>query len=195
MSLVIDPGGWTEPEAVEGATAVLITHQHPDHYQVDHLRAAEAPVFTILAVAELIRVDAPDLAERLTVVAPRQEFDAGLPVRAIGDLHAVIHPGPGSRANRLCELEPSRRQRPYRLRPANDASSSEAAPPCEWCRVRKRGMGAPPLGTGRVCRVPRGSRAVRRPGYTAVCAVPRLVCQETVTPSASRAENHSPASA
>ena len=31
-TLVIHPGGWTEPEAVDGATAVLITHEHPDHY-------------------------------------------------------------------------------------------------------------------------------------------------------------------
>ena len=90
--LVIDPGGWTGPEAVEGATAVLITHEHPDHYLPAHLRAADAPVFTIAAVAELIRTDAPDLAERLTVVAPDEEFDAGLPVRAVGELHAVIHP-------------------------------------------------------------------------------------------------------
>ena len=92
VALVIDPGGWTGPEAVEGATAVLITHEHPDHYLPDHLRAAHAPVFTIAAVAELIRTDAPDLAERLTVVAPGEEFDAGLPVRAVGELHAVIHP-------------------------------------------------------------------------------------------------------
>lgn len=92
VALVIDPGGWTEPEAVDGATAVLITHEHPDHYLPDHLRAAEAPVFTIAAVAELIRADAPDLVERLTVVSPGQEFDAGLPVRAVGELHAVIHP-------------------------------------------------------------------------------------------------------
>jgi len=92
VSLVIDPGGWTEREAVDGATAVLLTHEHSDHYLPDHLRAADAPVFTIAAVAELIRADAPDLAERLTVVAPGQEFDAGLPVRAVGELHAVIHP-------------------------------------------------------------------------------------------------------
>jgi L-ascorbate metabolism protein UlaG (beta-lactamase superfamily) len=92
VALVIDPGGWTGPEAVDGATAVLITHEHPDHYLPDHLRAAGVPVFTIAAVAERIRIDAPDLAERLTVVAPGEEFDAGLPVRAVGELHAVIHP-------------------------------------------------------------------------------------------------------
>ena len=29
--LVVDPGVWTEPEAVTGADAVLITHEHADH--------------------------------------------------------------------------------------------------------------------------------------------------------------------
>lgn len=92
VSLVIDPGCWTEPEAVEGASAVLITHEHPDHYLPDHLRLAGVPVFTIAAVAELVRAEAPELADRVTVVEPGQSFDAGLPVRAIGELHAVIHP-------------------------------------------------------------------------------------------------------
>lgn len=91
-SLVLDPGSWTEEGAVDGVDAVLVTHEHPDHYLPDHLRAADAPIFTIAAVAERIRSDAPDLVERLTVVAPGEEFDAGLAVRAVGELHAVIHP-------------------------------------------------------------------------------------------------------
>lgn len=91
-TLVIDPGVFTEPEAVDGAGAVLITHEHPDHYLPDHLRRTDATVFTIAAVAEKIRADAPDVAERLTVITPGEEFDAGLPVRAVGELHAVIHP-------------------------------------------------------------------------------------------------------
>jgi L-ascorbate metabolism protein UlaG (beta-lactamase superfamily) len=90
--LVVDPGVFTDRDAVDGATAVLITHEHPDHYLPDHLRATDAPVFTIDAVARRIREDAPDVAERVTVVAPDQEFDAGMPVRAVGELHAVIHP-------------------------------------------------------------------------------------------------------
>ena len=90
--VVLDPGMFTDAEAVDGATAVLITHEHPDHYLPDHLRACDAPVFTIDAVAARIREDAPDVAERVTVVTPDQLFDAGVPVRAVGELHAVIHP-------------------------------------------------------------------------------------------------------
>ena len=50
-TVVIDPGVFTDVEAVDGAGAVLITHEHPDHYLPDHLRATDAPVFTIEAVA------------------------------------------------------------------------------------------------------------------------------------------------
>lgn len=91
-TVVVDPGVFTDAGAVADADAVLITHEHPDHYLPDHLRAAGAPVFTIAAVAEKIRADAPELADRITVVAPGQSFDVGVPVRAVGELHAVIHP-------------------------------------------------------------------------------------------------------
>jgi L-ascorbate metabolism protein UlaG (beta-lactamase superfamily) len=92
VAVVVDPGMFTDVGAVDGADAVLITHEHADHYLPDHLRATDAPVFTIEAVAAKIREDAPDVAERVTVVGPGEEFDAGLPVRAVGELHAVIHP-------------------------------------------------------------------------------------------------------
>ena len=92
VAVVIDPGIFTEVSALDGADAVLITHEHLDHYLPDHLRATDAPVFTIDAVAAKIRDDAPEVAERVTVVAPGEEFDVGLPVRAVGELHAVIHP-------------------------------------------------------------------------------------------------------
>jgi L-ascorbate metabolism protein UlaG (beta-lactamase superfamily) len=88
--LVIDPGSFTEREALDGATGVLITHEHFDHYDLDHLRATDVPVFTIDAVARQI-ADEPNVRERVTVVAPGDEFDAGLPVRAVGEWHAVIH--------------------------------------------------------------------------------------------------------
>ncbi|GAB6985233.1 MBL fold metallo-hydrolase [Nocardioides pyridinolyticus] len=89
-TVVVDPGVFTDPAAVAGADAVLITHEHPDHYLPDHLLAAKAPVFTIAAVASRIRDEAP--AVPVTVVAPEETFDVGLPVRAVGEMHAVIHP-------------------------------------------------------------------------------------------------------
>ncbi len=89
--LVLDPGGWSEPESVDGATAVLVTHEHPDHLSLENLRRTGAPVFTIDAVARQIADEDPAVSERVTVVAPGERFDAGLPVRTVGELHAVIH--------------------------------------------------------------------------------------------------------
>ena len=92
-TVVVDPGGFTQPEAVDGVDAVLVTHEHPDHYAPANLARTDAPVFTIDAVAARIREEAPDVAERVTVVSPGESFEtAGLPVRAVGELHAVIHP-------------------------------------------------------------------------------------------------------
>ncbi|MCW2826718.1 MAG: beta-lactamase domain protein [Marmoricola sp.] len=91
-TIVIDPGGFTEPEAVDGATAVLITHEHADHYSADHLRRTDAPVHTIAAVAAKIREDVPEVAERVTIVAPDQQFDPGVPTMVVGEKHAIIHP-------------------------------------------------------------------------------------------------------
>jgi len=92
--LVIDPGALTERKALDGADAVLITHEHFDHLDVDALadelgKRASVRVFTHPAVAE--KLDA--LAGAVTTVNSGDEFDAaGFAVRAYGGLHAEIHP-------------------------------------------------------------------------------------------------------
>lgn len=90
-AVVIDPGSFSERESVDAATAVLITHEHPDHLCIEHLRASTAAIYTIGSVAEQIEKEAPDVAERVSVVAPGDEFDVGVPVTAVGEWHAVIH--------------------------------------------------------------------------------------------------------
>jgi L-ascorbate metabolism protein UlaG (beta-lactamase superfamily) len=91
VRIVLDPGSFTDREAVDGADVVLVTHQHADHLDVDHLRATTAEVHTIADVAGVVREQAPDLADRLHVVAPGDSLDVGVPVRVVGDKHAVIH--------------------------------------------------------------------------------------------------------
>jgi L-ascorbate metabolism protein UlaG (beta-lactamase superfamily) len=92
-SLTIDPGGFTSTDAVDGVDAVLVTHEHFDHYAIEHLRATNAPIHTIAAVAEQIRKDDPAVHERVTVVAPGDIFQAaGMRVTVVGELHAVMHP-------------------------------------------------------------------------------------------------------
>ena len=91
--LVIDPGVFTDAAVLEGADAVLVTHEHADHVHPDHLRGTDVPVWTIAAVERLLRAQAPEVAERVTVVRPGDRLDvAGLAVEVVGEKHAVIHP-------------------------------------------------------------------------------------------------------
>jgi len=92
-ALVVDPGAFTEQEAVDGATAVLVTHEHPDHLDPERLRRCDAPIWTNAGAANAIRTQAPDLSDRVRVVAQGDSFTAaGLPVTVHGSQHALIHP-------------------------------------------------------------------------------------------------------
>jgi L-ascorbate metabolism protein UlaG (beta-lactamase superfamily) len=92
--LVIDPGALSERTALDGADAVLITHEHFDHLDVDALADAlgkrpSVRVFTHPVVAE--KLDA--LAGAVMTVNTGDEFEAaGFRVRAYGGWHAEIHP-------------------------------------------------------------------------------------------------------
>lgn len=86
--IVIDPGVFTEPEAVDGATAVLVTHEHADHWEADRLRRTDAVVQTIGTVAAQLP---PDLGERTLVHSPGDRPEIGVPTELIGEKHAVIY--------------------------------------------------------------------------------------------------------
>lgn len=88
--IVLDPGVFTAPEAVDGATAVLITHEHADHWTEDHLRRTDASIHTIAAVADQLP---DDLRERVEVVTHGDAFDVGVSVDVVGEKHAVIYAG------------------------------------------------------------------------------------------------------
>lgn len=91
-ALVIDPGTFTEAEALDGATAVLITHEHDDHIDVDKLAAARDanPALTVHTHPALAEV----LGEGTTAVSVGDTFTAaGFDVRAVGGEHAEIIDG------------------------------------------------------------------------------------------------------
>jgi L-ascorbate metabolism protein UlaG (beta-lactamase superfamily) len=93
--LVIDPGGFTEADAAVGATAILVTHEHPDHFSEEHLRAAldadpATTVWTLRAVADQLVAAYPG---RIRTVGHGDAFTAaGFDVQVHGEWHAVIHP-------------------------------------------------------------------------------------------------------
>ncbi|MFI8851064.1 MBL fold metallo-hydrolase [Streptomyces sp. NPDC053499] len=94
-SLVIDPGGFSEQEAALGADALLVTHEHPDHFDELRLRAAmeanpEARIWTLRSVADRISGAFPG---RVHTVGNGDTFEAaGFEIEVHGELHAVIHP-------------------------------------------------------------------------------------------------------
>jgi L-ascorbate metabolism protein UlaG (beta-lactamase superfamily) len=94
--LVVDPGVFSEPaDALRGADAVLITHEHADHVDVDALRAAATarPGLAVWTHPD-VAAGLSDVDAEITAVAPGDSFTAaGLAVGVFGDRHAYIHEG------------------------------------------------------------------------------------------------------
>ena len=82
--LVIDPGIWAEPEALTGADAILVTHEHSDHIDLERLAGLGIPIH---APAE---AQIPGLP--FSGLAAGDEVDlAGFRVTAVGGRHALIY--------------------------------------------------------------------------------------------------------
>ncbi|MEU4076293.1 MBL fold metallo-hydrolase [Streptomyces venezuelae] len=94
-TLVIDPGNFTEEDAALGADVLLVTHEHPDHFDEGRLRAAleadpAAELWTLRSVADRLSAAFPG---RVHTVGHGDAFTAaGFDVQVHGELHAVIHP-------------------------------------------------------------------------------------------------------
>ncbi len=95
QTLVVDPGNYSEDDAAVGADAILVTHEHPDHFDEGRLRAAldanpGAEIWTLRSVAEQISAAFPG---RVHTVGHGDTFTAaGFDVQVHGEMHAVIHP-------------------------------------------------------------------------------------------------------
>jgi L-ascorbate metabolism protein UlaG (beta-lactamase superfamily) len=94
-TLVVDPGSLTpEADAFAGAAAVLITHEHFDHFESDRLRKAMAEdprleVWTCRPVADGLS----DLGDRVHVVGHGDAVTvAGFELHVYGEKHEVVHP-------------------------------------------------------------------------------------------------------
>lgn len=97
--LVIDPGTFSETEeALAGAQAVLVTHQHTDHIDIPAVVMAlrnspELQVHGPAVVAEELQAKAADDGGRIHAVEPGSVFEAaGFAIRTFGGQHALIHP-------------------------------------------------------------------------------------------------------
>jgi L-ascorbate metabolism protein UlaG (beta-lactamase superfamily) len=92
--LVIDPGAFSERSALDGVDAVLLTHEHVDHLDVEALADAlgKRPSVTVHTHPDVVpKLGA--LAGAVTTVESGESFTAaGFGVKAYGGWHAIIHP-------------------------------------------------------------------------------------------------------
>jgi L-ascorbate metabolism protein UlaG (beta-lactamase superfamily) len=95
-TILLDPGIFTEDEAYDGVSHILVTHEHADHVSAEKLaahreRQPDLEVYTSAAVAaqlgEALRpaVRAVEVGDKLTV--------NGFGVEAVGGRHAEIYEG------------------------------------------------------------------------------------------------------
>jgi L-ascorbate metabolism protein UlaG (beta-lactamase superfamily) len=93
VTLVIDPSPWSMPAALEGASAVLVTHDHFDHLDVDGVRTAlhanpALQLWTNFSVATQFS----ELGDRVRGVRHGDTFRvAGFDVHVYGSRHEVLH--------------------------------------------------------------------------------------------------------
>jgi L-ascorbate metabolism protein UlaG (beta-lactamase superfamily) len=94
VTVVIDPGEYTEPQALDGADAVLVTHEHADHFAEARLRAAaEANPALRIWTNRSVAAKLDGLGTRVTVVGDEDTFEVGgLEVEVHGELHKLVHP-------------------------------------------------------------------------------------------------------
>jgi L-ascorbate metabolism protein UlaG (beta-lactamase superfamily) len=93
-ALVIDPGVWSGADAaLSGASAVLITHEHPDHLDSGAVRAAlSADAALELWTNSSVAGPFADFGRRVHAVAHGDTFTAaGFDVHVYGRDHAQIH--------------------------------------------------------------------------------------------------------
>jgi L-ascorbate metabolism protein UlaG (beta-lactamase superfamily) len=92
--IVLDPGGLTPEDATLGAEAILITHEHFDHFSGQVVRAACArdPDIRVLTCPP-VAAQLDGLGPGLRVVGEGDSIEvAGFDVQVHGEWHAVVHP-------------------------------------------------------------------------------------------------------
>jgi L-ascorbate metabolism protein UlaG (beta-lactamase superfamily) len=92
--LVIDPGTFSDAAAaLDGAAAVLVTHEHPDHLDAEAVRAALSrdPDLTLWA-NQSVGAQFAEFGDRVREVRHGDALDvAGFDVHVYGADHALIH--------------------------------------------------------------------------------------------------------
>ncbi|SOC54862.1 MBL fold metallo-hydrolase [Ornithinimicrobium cerasi] len=94
--VLVDPGNFSDVGAQRDLTAVVVTHQHPDHCDLEQLPALlrTNPRARVLVEPQTAEVLAREgLADRAERMSTGQVLELGhLRVTPVGEVHAEIHP-------------------------------------------------------------------------------------------------------
>jgi L-ascorbate metabolism protein UlaG (beta-lactamase superfamily) len=94
-TLVLDPGVFSDLDAaLDGADAVLITHEHADHLDAERVRSRLLANSRLrLYAPEAVTTQFADLGDQVVTVRVGEPFEAaGFRIRGFGGQHALIHP-------------------------------------------------------------------------------------------------------
>jgi L-ascorbate metabolism protein UlaG (beta-lactamase superfamily) len=93
--IVLDPGTFSEPESLQDAAAVLITHEHVDHVDTELLVAAQTgnPSLAVHTNADVVaKLNEKGVTAQSVAVGSTFSV-AGFDVRVVGGEHAEIYDG------------------------------------------------------------------------------------------------------
>lgn len=95
--LLIDPGSFSDVSTVQDLTAVLVTHQHPDHLDPDAVQALladnpQAGLWLESGAADTLTSAQPRLGDRVRRMSQGSVVEIGdVRVTPVGQRHAFIH--------------------------------------------------------------------------------------------------------
>ncbi|WP_298752768.1 MBL fold metallo-hydrolase [uncultured Serinicoccus sp.] len=100
--ILLDPGVFSSVEDVTGLTAVVVTHQHPDHLDPERtapLLAANPQARVLMEAQTAQSVAESAYADRVGTLSAGESVELGpadspgrVTLTGVGDRHAVIHP-------------------------------------------------------------------------------------------------------
>jgi L-ascorbate metabolism protein UlaG (beta-lactamase superfamily) len=91
---LLDPGSWNQLPDAENLSAILITHEHMDHYDPAQIKAllAQSPETQVITHPGLVSLLAKDGIEEAVIIEPGTSVIVdGVEIETFGTEHAVVY--------------------------------------------------------------------------------------------------------
>lgn len=90
--LAVDPGGFSDLTQLARADAILVTHGHPDHADVEALAKVTTPVWAPADLAGQLIAAGVRRSRVHPIATGESTMAAGFAVDVLGGEHAMVHP-------------------------------------------------------------------------------------------------------